>query len=172
MLMGVVVMSNAGITSVMLYFIMYFFMNLGAFYIVMVVADQIGSEDIDAYRGLGYRAPVISAALAIFLISLTGLPPTAGFIAKLYLFAAVLQSDYIWLVIAAAVNTVFSLYYYARVFRNIYLRDPLDGDLSPISFKPVAIIVAILFIIPNIIFGLFFQPLVDFAQNSVTMFLH
>jgi NADH-quinone oxidoreductase subunit N len=172
MLLGVVVMSNAGISAVMLYFVMYFFMNLGAFYVVMVVADKIGSEDIDAYRGLGYRAPVIGVALTVFLVSLTGLPPTAGFIGKLYLFAAVIESDYLWLVIAAAINTVFSLYYYARVFRNMYLRDPLDGDMSPITFKPIVVVVAVLFIIPTIVFGLFFEPLVEFAQTSVTMFLH
>ena len=170
-LMGVVVMSNLGLTSVMVYFVVYFFMNLGAFYIVMVVADKIGSEDIDEYRGLGHKAPIIAAALTIFLVSLTGLPPTAGFIGKWVLFAAVLKSPYIWLAIVAAINTVFSLYYYARVIRNMYLRDPLDGDTSTISFSPIAITVAIVFIVPNILFGVFFQPIVEFAQNSVLMLL-
>ncbi len=92
MLMGVVVLSNQGIAAVIIYFMMYFFMNLGAFFVVMLVANKTGSEDISSYRGLGYRTPLLGVALAIFLISLTGLPPTAGFIGKFYLFTALLDA--------------------------------------------------------------------------------
>ncbi len=171
MLMGVVVLSNTGLSSVMVYFMTYFFMNLGAFYVVMVIADKTGSEDIDAYRGLAARSPVLAAGLTVFLISLTGLPPTAGFIGKMFLFLAAVETPYLWLVIAAAVNTVFSLYYYARVMRNMYLREPLDGDLSPLKFSPLVLTVVVAFIIPTILFGVFWQPLVEFAQRSVHMFL-
>ncbi|MFH2004177.1 MAG: proton-conducting transporter membrane subunit [Bacteroidota bacterium] len=87
MLMGVVVLSNEGIAAVMIYFAVYLFMNLGAFYIVMLIANKIGSEVIENYKGLGYRTPFMAVSLSIFLLSLTELPPTAGFIGKLYLFA-------------------------------------------------------------------------------------
>ncbi len=171
MLMGVVVMSNAGLTAILLYFMVYFFMNVGAFYVVMVIADKLGSEHIDDYRGLGKRAPLLGVALTIFLMSLTGLPPTAGFVGKLMLFSAVLDSKFIWLAIVGALNSVVSLYYYARVFRNMYLRDSMDGDESPVSFPPVVAVVLVLFIIPNIVFGLYFQPLLAIAQNSITILI-
>jgi NADH-quinone oxidoreductase subunit N len=171
LLMGVVVMSSAGLSAMLLYFIMYFFMNLGAFYVVMVVADRIGSENIDDYKGLGKRAPVIGVGLSIFLLSLTGLPPTAGFIGKFFLFGAVLNSNFVWLVFVGIANSVISLYYYARVFRNMYLRNADDGDESPIDFKPSIIAVVVIFIIPNILFCFYFRPLLEWAQHSAALFL-
>lgn len=172
MLMGVVVFSNLGMASVLIYFMMYFFMNLGAFYVVMAVADKIGSEDIDDYKGLAQRAPFIAAAFSIFLISLTGLPPTAGFVGKWFLFAAVLDSPkFIWLAIVGIINSVISLYYYARIFRNMYLRDPEENKSSKVIFSPVVTIWALIFIIPNILFGLYWGPIIGFAQKSIQMFL-
>ncbi|MBR9977676.1 MAG: NADH-quinone oxidoreductase subunit N [Bacteroidetes bacterium] len=170
-LMGVVVMTDLGIASILMYFMIYFFMNLGAFFVVMAVADRIGSEHIDDYRGLGKRAPVIGVGLSIFLVSLTGLPPLAGFIGKWMLFSAVIEAQYVWLAVIGVINSAISLYYYARVFRNMYLREPLDGDTSPISFRPFVIVITILFIVPNIVFGLYFGPLISFAQQSVRMFM-
>jgi len=170
-LMGVVVMSDLGLASMLLYLMVYFFMNLGAFYVVMLIADKIGSEKIDDYNGLGKRAPIIGVGLSVFLISLTGLPPTAGFIGKFFIFASVMDSEFIWLAIVAIINSVVSLYYYARVLRNMYLREPLDGDSSPISFSPMAILMVVLFIIPNILFGIFYQPLMNIAQHSISIFI-
>ena len=171
MLMGVVVMSNFGLSAIMLYFVMYFFMNLGAFYVVMVIADKIGSENIDDYRGFGKRAPIISVGLSIFLISLTGLPPTAGFVGKLFLFSSVMASKFIWLAIVGVLNSVVSLYYYARVLKNMYLREAPDGDESPIVFSKVTSAVVILFIIPNILLCFFYQPVLTFAQRSIAILL-
>ncbi len=170
-LMGAVVMTDLGISAMLMYFVIYFFMNLGAFYVVMAVADRIGSEHIDDYRGLGKRAPIVSVGLSVFLVSLTGLPPLAGFIGKWMLFSAVVEANFIWLAIIGVINSAISLYYYARVFRNMYLREPLNGDTSPITFSPLVIVTTILFIVPNIIFGLYFGPLVSYAQHSVRIFL-
>ncbi|MDP2208501.1 MAG: NADH-quinone oxidoreductase subunit N [Bacteroidota bacterium] len=166
MMMGVVVLNNEGISAIMIYFATYLFMNLGAFYIVMLIADKIGSEDIDSYKGLGYKAPFMAVVFAIFLISLTGLPPTAGFIGKLYLFAALINSGWIWLAIVGVLNSVVSLYYYVRIFRNMFLRD-IDIEHEPIKFSPSHFIVALLLVIPTLVLGLYFGPLVDFAQASV-----
>ncbi len=171
LLMGLVVMSDLGLAAMLMYFLVYFFMNLGAFYVVMSIADRIGSEHIDDYRGLGKRAPVIGVGLSIFLVSLTGLPPMAGFIGKWMLFSAVIEANFIWLAIIGVINSAISLYYYARVFRNMYLREPIDGDESPITFSPLVIVITILFIVPNIVFGLYFGPLVSYAQQSVNLFL-
>ena len=169
MLMGVVLLSDKGIAAVLIYFVMYLFMNLGAFYVVMLVANKTGSEDISAYRGLGYRSPLIAVAMALFLVSLTGLPPTAGFVGKFYLFTAVLDSRWVWLAVVGAVNSVISLYYYARVLRYMFLRDSEDQSGHLHILRGEAIILLAL-AVPTLLFGLYFAPIVDLANASVRMF--
>lgn len=169
MLMGVVILSNNGFAAVLIYFIMYLFMNLGAFYIVMIVANRTGSEDISTYKGLGYRMPLVSVAMAIFLLSLTGLPPTAGFIGKFYLFAALLDAKWIWLAIIGVANSVVSLYYYARIFRYMFLREPDKDKMAMIPILKTETMLLLLLLIPTIVFGLYFAPVVDWANISVSM---
>jgi NADH-quinone oxidoreductase subunit N len=169
MLMGVVVLNNEGLAAILVYFVVYLFMNLGAFYVVMLIADRTGSEDIEDYKGLGARAPFMTVALAIFLVSLTGLPPTAGFIGKLYLFAALLNSGWVWLAVVGALNSVISLYYYVRVFRNMYLRGD-DQPVRALTFGPLQNAVVLLLLVPTIVLGLYFTPLVQLAQASVKIF--
>ena len=169
MLMGVVVLSDKGLAAVLIYFVMYLFMNLGAFYVVMLVANKTGSEDIDSYKGLGYRSPLIGVAMVIFFISLTGLPPTAGFIGKLYLFVALLDARWIWLAVVGALNSVVSLYYYVRVLRNMFLREP-EKDSKDIRFSIPQVLVLLLLLIPTLLFGLYFSPIVDWANASLIMF--
>lgn len=169
MLMGVVVLSDKGIAAILIYFVVYLFMNLGAFYIVMLVANKTGSEDIDSYKGLGYRSPLISVAMVVFFISLAGLPPTAGFIGKLFLFAALLDAQWIWLAVVGALNSVVSLYYYVRVVRNMFLRDP-EGNAEPILCSTPQLAIVMLLLLPTLIFGLFYSPIVELANASVVMF--
>ena len=169
MLLGVVVLSNEGIAAVLIYFVVYLFMNLGAFYVVMIVADRTGSEDIDAYKGLGYRSPLVSIAMAVFLLSLTGIPPTAGFVGKLYIFAALINAKWFWLAIVGVLNSVVSLYYYVRILRNMFLRQP-EASAEPIRFSSVQLALLLLLLIPTLLLGLYFTPLVEFAQASVGMF--
>jgi NADH-quinone oxidoreductase subunit N len=168
MLMGVVVLSDKGVAAVLIYFVVYLFMNLGAFYVVMLVANKTGKEDIDSYKGLGYRTPLMGVAMVIFLISLTGLPPTAGFVGKLYLFAALLDAKWIWLAVVGALNSVVSLYYYVRILRNMFLRDP-EGSPEPITFSRGQVALLLVLLIPTLLFGLYFTPLVDLANASVLM---
>jgi NADH-quinone oxidoreductase subunit N len=169
MLMGVVVLSDKGVAAVLIYLIVYLFMNLGAFYVVMLVANKTGSEDIDSYKGLGYRSPLISVSLAIFFISLAGIPPTAGFIGKLFLFAALLDARWIWLAVIGVINSVISLYYYVRVVRNMFLRDP-EGASGPIAFSAPQLAILMILLVPTLLFGLFYSPIVELANASVTMF--
>ena len=169
MLMGIVVMSNEGIAAIMIYFVVYLFMNLGAFYIVMLVANKTGSENIDDYKGLGYRTPLLGVAMTIFLLSLTGIPPTAGFIGKLYIFAALINAKWFWLAIVGALNSVVSLYYYVRILRNMFLRDP-EISAQPIQISAMEIVVLLMLLLPTLLLGLYFGPLVEYAQASVTMF--
>ncbi|RPH33616.1 NADH-quinone oxidoreductase subunit N, partial [bacterium] len=170
LLMGVVVLSNEGITAILLYFVIYLFMNLGAFYVVMLIANKTGSEDIEDYKGLGSRAPFLTVALAIFLVSLTGLPPTAGFIGKLYLFAALINHGWVWLAIVGALNSVIALYYYARVLRNMFLRPGVIEQAPALSFGKMQTVTALVLLVPTIVLGLYFSPLVHLAQASVKIF--
>jgi NADH-quinone oxidoreductase subunit N len=119
---------------------------------------------------LGPKAPLVTVALTIFLISLTGLPPTAGFIGKLYLFAALLDGKWIWLAVVGALNSVISLYYYARVLRNMYLRNDERHATTTIEFSYLQKSMVLLLLIPTILFGLYFTPLVQLAQASVKIF--
>lgn len=170
MLMGVVVLNNEGISAILIYFVVYLFMNLGAFYVVMLIANKTGSEDIEDYKGIGPKAPFVTVALAVFLVSLTGLPPTAGFIGKLYLFAALLNNEWVWLAVVGAINSVISLYYYVRVFRNMYLRSDERHVGAALDFSYGQKVIVALLLIPVILFGLYFTPLVEFAHASVTIF--
>lgn len=169
MLLGLAVLGNDGFAATMIYFVVYLFMNLGAFYVIMLVANKTGSEDIRDYKGLGSRAPLLAVAMAIFLISLTGLPPTAGFIGKLYIFAALIRANLIWLAIVGVLNSVVSLYYYVRIFRNMFLRDA-EGRAEPLTFEFSNTFILLVLLVPTIALGLYFGPLVEFAQYSVAMF--
>jgi NADH-quinone oxidoreductase subunit N len=169
MLLGLVVLGNDGFSAVMIYFVVYLFMNLGAFYCVLLIANKIGSENIDDYKGIGKRAPLLAVGFAIFLISLTGLPPTAGFVGKWMIFLALINAKMVTLAIVGVINSVVSLYYYIRIIRNMFLRDEVveSGELRyPLAQKMVLLAL----LIPTLYFGLFFTQLVEFAQMSVTMF--
>ncbi|MBW2702358.1 MAG: NADH-quinone oxidoreductase subunit N [Deltaproteobacteria bacterium] len=167
-LMGVVAGGHDGFESVTLYMGIYAMMNLGAFAVVAAVARSTGSEDMSAYRGLGKRAPWLALVMVIFLLSLTGLPPTAGFIGKLYLFAALLAHGGTWYLILAGLgiaNSVIALYYYARVMKAMYLEQG-DPDAKPVPALNAAGLVAGMMALPTLIFGIFFQPLAVLASWS------
>lgn len=169
MLMAVVVFSQNGVAAVLIYFVVYLFMNLGAFYLVMLIAGATGSEDIASYKGLGHRAPLVGVSLVIFLISLTGLPPTAGFIGKLYVFSALLDAKWIWLAVVGALNSVVSLYYYVRIIRNMYLREA-DALPAPVLLTGAQTALLMVFLVPTLGLGLYFAPLVDWAHASAVLF--
>ncbi len=118
--------TNAGVAAVAAYLIVYLFMNLGAFGGVALVYWATGSESADAFRGLRRREPWLALGMAGCLFSLIGLPPFGGFIAKFKLLWALGEADLWWLVVVAVVNTLFSLYYYARLVWVMYFED--DGQ--------------------------------------------
>jgi NADH-quinone oxidoreductase subunit N len=168
MLLGLAVLSDQGITATMIYFIVYLFMNLGAFFVVMLIANKINSEDIEDYKGLGKKMPILGVALAFFLVSLVGLPPTAGFIGKVVLFVALVDANMITLAIIALLNTVVALYYYIRVLKNLYLVR-VDEEKPVIKLSFANGLVIILLAAPVLIFGVYFTPIVNFAKNSINI---
>jgi NADH-quinone oxidoreductase subunit N len=128
-LLGFVVFAERGVAAVLFYLAVYYAMNLGAFWVVMVVANATGREDVDGYRGLAWRGGALPAlALGIFLLSLAGLPPLAGFLGKFYVFAAGVEGRLYALVVIGLLNSVVSLYYYARVVKAMFLDRPHAGD--------------------------------------------
>lgn len=176
---------DAGIVAILIYLVAYLLMNLGAFYAVMLVANHIGSEELEDYRGLGKRSPLLSFSLTIFMISLIGLPLTVGFIGKLYLFSAVLtQPKWLWLAVVAILNTLISVYYYVRVMGAMFMKSSTTemvlGDhsesemlLTPegkLSYSWGAKLLMFALLIPTIVLGVYFGPLVDFTQNVIRFF--
>ncbi len=126
--------STLGASGVMFFILTYVATNLGAFLCVLVISQHVGSDDISAYAGLVRRAPALTLILALCLVSLTGIPPTAGFMAKVYVFNAAVHANEQWLialVAVAVVNTAISAFYYLRLVRTMLLDEPLDD--SPIG---------------------------------------
>ena len=130
-LMGPACMTEAGFEAALYYLAAYYFMNLGAFGVVLYFENQTGTDDIDSLRGLGSRAPLISVAMIAFLISLTGLPPTIGFYGKWLLVQETLNVGLGWLAVVMLVNSVVSLFYYFRIAKVLFLAEPSERRLVP-----------------------------------------
>jgi len=168
-LMGFVILTNEGLSAIMIYVFVYLFMNLGAFYVAMLFSNKTGTVSIEDYKGLGHRAPLMGVSMTVFLVALTGFPPTAGFIAKLYIFGAAVSAGWIWLVLIAGITTVISLFYYIRVVRNMYFFKP-DESAGKLEFDTGTKIILMLLLIPTLLFGVYFTPIFDMARKSIQMF--
>ena len=142
-------------------------MNLGAFYVVVLIANEEGTEMIEGYRGLASRAPLVAWAMVIFLFSLTGIPPFAGFFGKWLLFAAVLEQGYYWLALVGLLNSVVSLYYYARIVKAMFLEDA-DEETTQVSFSTGTFALLSVFVIPTILIG-FLNIFYTFSNISVSV---
>ena len=165
LLMGAVLLTPEGLSAILFYLIVYFFMNLGAFYVVVLIANEAGSEMIDGYRGLATRAPFVAAAMAIFLFSLTGIFPFAGFFGKWLLFNAVISEGMYWLAFVGLLNSVVSLYYYARIVKAMYLES--TEDTESFSFSKDTIVLLSVFVVPTILIG--FLPIFYTLSEKITL---
>ena len=156
LLMGAIVLSGEGIQAMLAYMVIYLFMNLGAFFVVILVANQVGSEMISGYRNLVSRAPLLAISMAIFLFSLVGLPPLAGFAGKWILFTAALQEHLYWLVVVAALNSAVSLYYYVRIVKAMFFETA--DDQTPLTFSFGNRLLLLVFVIPTILLFILWEP--------------
>jgi NADH-quinone oxidoreductase subunit N len=131
-MMGIVALSENGARSILIYLLAYLFMNLGAFLVVVLVHNQDGTFDLRDYPGLYRRAPFLTVAMAVFLLSLMGIPPLVGFMGKLYVFAAIVEkgSAFYWYAIVGAVNAAIGAYYYARILKTMII-DPGNEEKAP-----------------------------------------
>ena len=167
LLMGGVLLTSEGIGAILFYLVVYLFMNLGAFYVVVLIANEEGTEMIDGYRGLSSRAPLVAWAMVIFLVSLAGIPPFAGFFGKWLLFAAVIEQGYYWLAFVGLLNSVVSLYYYARIVKAMFFEDA-DEETTDFSFSTGTFALLSVFVIPTIFIG-FLNIFYTFSNISVSV---
>jgi NADH-quinone oxidoreductase subunit N len=172
MLMGVVVMHHNGVSAILYYAGIYTLMNLGAFFVAIYIKNAFNTETISDYTGLGYKAPMIGIAMAVFMFSLTGLPPTGGFVAKFYLFRGLVGvgDTFIWLAIVGLINGVVSLYYYLRVLYFMYFKEMNFPDVyhrAPLQFNILIVII----IIPLLFGWMIGDPLSTWTASATSFFV-
>jgi NADH-quinone oxidoreductase subunit N len=159
---------SLGASGVLFFTAAYAFTNLGAFVAIIAISQKIGSDQIRDYKGMWKRSPLLALGLAFCLVSLTGIPPTAGFWAKMYIFNAGIRADLLWLVIVGVLNSVVSAFYYLSVARQMFLGDPEDEK----TIRPTPSIVAALgaATLGVLVFGIVPMPLISAAENAVEIF--
>ena len=166
-LIGLAAANNDGISSAMLYLLVYCVMNIGAFGAVILAKTEDGeSLMISDYAGLGLRKPLLAMFMTIMLLSLAGFPPTAGFVGKFYIFKSAVQAGHIWLVVVGAVNTAISAFYYLRVVVTMYMREP-EEELPFTSYPSTLVVGLVLAAIGVLLIGILPSLMLNPAQNSV-----
>lgn len=157
-----------GQSGVLFFLASYAVTNLGAFGAVIAISNKTGSDLIDDYAGMGKRAPVLALALTLCLVSLIGLPPTAGLIAKVYIFNAAVQHGLLWLVIVAVINSCISAYYYLKVVRVMWLGAPLSLEKVPSSWalRAAVLVCCLLVLVMGIVPGSFVR-LAEMAARTL-----
>jgi NADH-quinone oxidoreductase subunit N len=176
-LMGLSAVSDLGNQAVMIYMLIYLVMNLGAFVVVILVAESTGSENILDYRGLSRRHPVAAVTFTIFLFSLTGLPPFAGFAGKWYLFYAIFERIpgpgggwYALLALVGALNTAVSLYYYVRIVRAMFIDQPFADQSVAMERRVGYQLMLGAFSAAILVFGLWWTPMIRWTEASLQLF--
>lgn len=164
-LIGVAAASATGVSSAVFYLIAYLVTNLAAFGIIAAISRVIGSDEITDYAGLSRRSPWLALALLVALLSLAGMPPFAGFITKVLVFAAAIEADLIWLAVIGVLNSIVGLYYYLTVLKYVYLyRSENDDQRIPLT-RPNTLAL-ILLMVGIVLIGTFFAPWFGWATNA------
>ena len=165
-LIGMIAASPEGGAAVLYYLLTYAFTTLGAFGIVVALERRELAGDLIAdYRGLSTRSPALAAAMAVFLLSFTGVPPLAGFMGKFYIFSAALRQGYTYLVVIAVVNSVIAAFYYISVIVAMYME---EGGVEParMTRRPALVAVIGLSAIATVLVGVYPAPYMTAAQNA------
>ncbi|MBI3322083.1 MAG: NADH-quinone oxidoreductase subunit N [Candidatus Omnitrophica bacterium] len=170
MAVGLAVATPFGLAALLYYLVAYLLMNAGAFAAVIAVGNAEGREDVDAFAGLSRREPALAFMTTVCFLALAGVPPLAGFFAKMWIFGAALQSGAVGLAVIAAVNSVISLFYYVRVIKAMYL-DPVPSRAAPIPPSTSLRLVLALCAAGLFIVGLWQGPWLDFASASLPLSL-
>jgi len=178
MMMALAAMNRLGVEAALFYLVSYLVMNLGAFAIVAFIRNQTGTEDLSGYGGMVHRAPLLTVCLAFFLLSLVGLPPLIGYMAKFQIFAALWQSAQDFdnsglyaLLVIGLVNTVISLVYYVRVLKVMVL-DPVPKEVSaqPLPVPPLQSAYAFVLAAATAVGIFFWDPIAQSSRHAVSQF--
>ena len=166
MLIAFSIISSDSIASILFYLFFYMFMNLSAFYMAIYMSNSYGANNIEDWNGIGHKVPVLSFFMVLSLASLAGLPPTSGFIGKVYvlrnLFA---DGQFLWLGVVAIINTVISLYYYFKIVKAMYFMENNTLEIKPCCSYLYWII--IIFSAQNIMFYLYWEPLWKLVESII-----
>ncbi len=182
MVMGLVILTKLGAAAVLYYLAVYVAMNLGAFGVVAWVRNATGSEDLAAFRGLAKRNPLVAVSMTVFLASLLGLPPLAGFAGKFQVFAAVYDAAkeataaappgvgtvFYFLLAVGAINTALSAYYYLRVARAMLLEEPAEATPLPHRFRVTLVLVGLVAFL--VAAGVVWEPLMVVTTRAAETF--
>jgi len=166
-LVAMVTGSELGTVSILYYILAYAFMNLGAFGVVILYGRK-GEENIDIgdYSGMASKYPLLAAAMAIFMFSLAGIPPTAGFVGKFYIFSSAIKAGYIGLAIIGVLNSALSVYYYLRVTVMMYMRNP-EKEFTRLDLSPAMVIALIIAVWGTLQMGIIPSPYLNLARESI-----
>ena len=178
MLMALAPLTRTGLDAALFYMAAYLVMNLGAFAVVAFIRNRTGTEDLSGYAGLGQRAPLLTAALAVFLLSLVGLPPLIGYMAKFQIFATLYDAavsldngGLLVLLVIGLLNTVLSLFYYVRVLKVMILDAPPAGaDPAPVRVPPLQGLYTVLLAAVAVVGIFFWDPLAEASRRGAEPF--
>jgi NADH-quinone oxidoreductase subunit N len=167
-LIGMAAGTKMGEDAILFYLLTYLFANMGAFAVIITVGNLIGSDEIEDYSGLNRRSPFLAFAMLLFLLSLAGVPPLAGFIGKLYIFVAAIKEGLYTLIAVGLVNVVISMYYYLIVVKKMYINEPID----PTPLRVPGSMQAVLYIglAGTLALGIYPQPVIDWVVSATLMF--
>ena len=168
-LVGLVAANTTGTSGILFYMLSYAFMNIGAFAVIVLVGKQ-GEPNgtVMDFAGLGQKRPLLAAAMALFLFSLAGMPPTAGFIGKFYLFSGAVQEGYIWLAIIGVLNSAASVYYYLRVMVYMYFK-PGEQEFDWVTVSAPVALALVISAAGSLIPGIVPSVILQFAQQAVKL---
>ena len=169
-LLGLVAGTLAGVHSVMFYMLVYTVTNLGAFgFVILLESRGFAGETVTDYAGLARKHPLAAFGMLLFMLSLGGIPPTAGFMGKLYLFAAAVQAGYVWLAVVGVLMSAVSLYYYFRIVLQMYLRDGADAEPADLVTAPWTGRVVAACALAVLVIGLYPAPFAAAAQATAAV---
>ena len=171
LMMGVVALSENGARALMVYLLAYLVMNVGAFLVVTLVHAHEGTFDLRDYPGLYRRAPLLTAAMAVFLLSLVGIPPLVGFMGKLYVFAAIVEKgrEFWWYAVAGAINAAIAAYYYFRVLKTMVI-DEGDEEKPPIRLAFTDAAWLLVLIAANVLPLLWWNSVEGWTRSSLSQY--
>jgi NADH-quinone oxidoreductase subunit N len=164
-LMGIVAGTSRGITAILVYLMVYSFMQLGAFAVVVVLRRRdVQGDELKDFSGLAFRNPFAAFAMLVFMLSLGGIPPTAGFMGKFWLFSAAIDAHYYWLAVIGVLNSAVSLYYYIRIVVFMYVKRETSGS-EPTTSPTLALVLGAA-LAATLVFGLYPRLLFEVAEAS------